>query len=38
MLLFDRDYSVEAMEILEMYLDMLLARFGMVEAMKWISI
>jgi vacuolar protein sorting-associated protein IST1 len=28
------DYLVEAMEILEMYCDLLLARFGLIETMK----
>ena len=29
------DYLVEAMEILEMYCDLLLARFGLIETMKY---
>ena len=28
------DYMVEAMELLEMYCDLLLARFGLIESMK----
>ena len=28
------DFMVEAMEIIEMYCDLLLARFGMIEKMK----
>jgi hypothetical protein len=31
---FKRDYLVEGMEIVEMYCDLLLARFGLVESMK----
>jgi hypothetical protein len=32
---FHRDYMVEGMEIVEMYCDLLLARFGLVESMKY---
>ncbi len=28
------DYMVEAMELIEMYCDLLLARFGLIESMK----
>ena len=28
------DYMVEAMELLEMYCDLLLARFGLIESIK----
>ncbi len=28
------DYSVEGMEIVEMYCDLLLARFGLIQSMK----
>ena len=30
------DYLVEAMEILELYADLLLARFGLIETMKYV--
>lgn len=30
------DYMVEAMEMLEMYCDLLLARMGLVQQMKWV--
>lgn len=30
------DYAVEAMERLEMYADLLLARFGLIESMKYV--
>lgn len=30
------DYLVEAMEILELYCDLLLARFGLIQSMKWV--
>ncbi len=32
------DYSVEGMEIVEMYCDLLLARFGLVQSMKYTHI
>lgn len=31
------DYLVEAMEILELYCDLLLARFGLIQSMKCVS-
>lgn len=31
------DYLVEAMEILELYCDLLLTRFGLIQSMKWVS-
>lgn len=30
------DYMVEAMEILELYCDLLLARLGLIQSMKWV--
>lgn len=31
------DYLVEAMEILELYCDLLLTRFGLIQSMKWVT-
>ena len=30
------DYIVEAMEVVELYCDLLLARFGLIESMKYV--
>ena len=30
------DYLVEAMEMLELYCDLLLARFGLIETQQWV--
>lgn len=32
------DYLVEAMEVVELYCDLLLARFGMLEQMRYIAL
>ena len=32
------DYLVEAMEMLELYCDLLLARFGLIETQQWVKI
>lgn len=31
------DYLVEAMEILELYCDLLITRFGLIQSMKWVT-
>ena len=31
------DYLVEAMEMLELYCDLLLARFGLIETQQWVQ-